>query len=90
MNISCLRKLLHCINDGTYSEHSYYNDLYVWMLPVSSSTDKIISTKCLEESDSLTSTCKRLMKAADDKVVKPESVLKETGKLPASSTETGG
>ena len=64
--------------------------LYTRLLPVNSSTDKIISIKCFEESDSTTSTCKRLMKAADDRVVKSESVLKETGKLPTSSTETGG
>ena len=64
--------------------------LYTRLLPVKSSTDMIISIKCFEESDSLASTCKRLMKAVDDRVVKPESVLKETGKLPASSTETVG
>ena len=57
---------------------------------MNSSTDITISIKCFEESDSLTSACKRLMKAVDDRVVKPESVLKETGKLPASSTETVG
>ena len=54
---------------------------------MNSSTDTIISVKCFEESDSLTSTCKRLMSAVDDSVVKPQSVVKETGKLAASSTK---
>lgn len=59
-------------------------------LPVNSSTDIIISVNCFEVSDSFTSTCKRLMSAVDDSVVTPESVVKETGNLAASSTETDG
>ena len=57
---------------------------------MNSSTDTIISVNCFEESDSLTSTCKRLMSAVDDSVVKLQSVVKETGKLAASSSKTDG
>ena len=69
----------------------YYHKLNVYNhLPVNSSTDIIISVNCFEESDSLTSTCKRLMSAVDDSVVKPQSVVKETGKLADSSTGSDG
>ena len=59
-------------------------------LPVNSSIDRIISINGLDESDSLTRTCKRCIIAEDDRLVRPESVLKDTGKLAASSTVTHG